>query len=218
MTRDTAKRMSRYRRALATCALAVLWLTIVAIGALATGGAPSALAHGASNLTQQSIPLHSPAATGSPEGTATPVDGTPTAGATRTASPTRAPTKSSFTPGPQPTRVSFSQPTVGASARFDSPGIAGAPDGPSGLVIATITSCITALLALITTVIAFSVLRRGGYAPFLRTLLLGKRAAKRDQSRARGRRDERRTLGAEHNEVNRPYARGAGGRYRDGDW
>jgi hypothetical protein len=107
---------------------------------------------------------------------------------------------------------------VGASARFDSPGITGAPDGPNGLVIATITGCITGLVALITTVIAFTVLRRGGYGPFLRTLLLGKRAAKRDISRTRGRRSVRRALGGSDDEVDHAYARDAGERYRDDSW
>jgi hypothetical protein len=199
----------RHRRALVSCALAILWLTLLGVGALAAGGPPTALAHGSINV----------ATPGSPFPTRTPREtATATAEATNTAVPTRAPTQPNFTAGPQPTRVNFSQPTVGASARFDSPGITGAPHGPNGLVIATITGCITGLIALITTVIAFTVLRRGGYGPFLRTLLLGKRAAKRDQSRARGRRSGQQALGRSDDEVDHAYARGAGGQYRDDPW
>jgi hypothetical protein len=144
-----------------------------------------------------------------------------TAGATKTVSPTREPTQSNFTPAPQPTRVNFSQPTVGASARFDSPGITGAPGGPNGLVIATITGCVTGLIALITTVIAFTVLRRGGYAPFLRLLLLGNRLGTRGQSRARGARGRgtsRHAFGGAQDEVNRNHGRGGSERYRDASW
>jgi hypothetical protein len=75
------------------------------------------------------------------------------------------------------------------------------------MVIATITGCVTGLIALITTVIAFTVLRRGGYAPFLRLLLLGNRAGMRGQSRAkatRGRGSIRRASGVAH--------------YRDDSW
>jgi hypothetical protein len=74
---------------------------------------------------------------------------------------------------------------------------------------------------LITTVIAFTVLRRGGYAPFLRLLLLGNRLGARGQSRARaaqGRGNSRRALGGAHDEVNRNYGRGGSGRYRDDTW
>ncbi len=224
MTQGNSSGASRHRRALTSCALALLWLALLTIGALAAGKAPTAQAHGAGASGTQSI-----AWPGGPRGTDTPTD-TPTATATRTrpvtptaeitstVAPTRAPTQAPFTPGPQPTRVTFSQPTVGASARFDSPGIAGAPDGPNGMVIATIASCITAVLAIITTVIAFSVLRRGGYAPFLRLLLLGGKRGQARRGASRARRGGRRNLGATDDEISRPYARGAGGRYRDGSW
>jgi hypothetical protein len=219
MRKDIWNGVRRDGRALATCALTLLWLAVLTIGALAVNGTQTAQAHGASVLRQQSsamtgaeTPTSTPLAS-----TPTPTEGvvTPTAGATHTISPTRAPTRSSFTPGPQPTRVNFSQPTVGAATRFDSPGITGAPEGPNGMVIATVTSCITALLAIVTTVIAFTVLRRGGYAPFLRLLLLGARGARSRGKTARDHRGGRRSLGAYDDEVNRPIARDAGGRYRD---
>jgi hypothetical protein len=220
MRQSKAERVSRHRRALASCALAVLWLMVLGVGALAMGGSLTAQAHSADQPTPTptDTPSGPPFPTRTPRETATP---TATAEATQTVAPTRAPTQPNFTPGPQPTRVNFSQPTVGASARFDSPGITGAPGGPNGLVIATITGCITGLIALITTVIAFTVLRRGGYAPFLRLLLLGNRLGMRGQSRARaarGRGSSRRALGGSHDEVNRNYARDGSGRYRDGSW
>jgi hypothetical protein len=217
MRQGKAERIARHRRALVSCALAVLWLVVLGIGALALGGPPTAQAHHAINNLAPSV-------TDTPGGppTRTPrVTATVTAEVTNTVAPTRAPTQSNFTPGPQPTRVNFSQPTVGASARFDSPGITGAPGGPNGLVIATITGCITGLIAIITTVIAFTVLRRGGYAPFLRLLLLGNRAVMRGKSRNRatpGQGNARRASGAARGEVNRNYGRGGGGRYRDDSW
>jgi hypothetical protein len=182
------------------------------------GSAHAAYAHGAVPPTPTDTPNGPPFPTRTPGDTATPTE---TAQATNTVAPTREPAQPNFTPGPQPTRVNFSQPTVGASARFDSPGITGAPGGPNGLVIATITGCITGLIALITTVIAFTVLRRDGYAPFLRLLLLGNRLGSRGQSRARpaqGRGGARRALGGSHNEVNRNYGRSGTGRYRDDSW
>jgi hypothetical protein len=220
MRQSKAERVSRHRRALASCALAVLWLMVLGVGALAMGGSLTAQAHSADQPTPTptDTPSGPPFPTRTPRETATP---TATAEATQTVAPTRAPTQPNSTAGPQPTRVNFSQPTVGASARFDSPGITGAPGGPNGLVIATITGCITGLIALITTVIAFTVLRRGGYAPFLRLLLLGNRLGMRGQSRARaaqGRGNSRRALGGSHDEVNRNYGHGGSGQYRDGSW
>lgn len=216
MRQGNAERISRHRRALVSCALAAIWLMVLAIGALAFGGSHTAQAHSATNAIPQDSgtpggpPTHTPRATA-----------TATAEATNTVAPTREPTQSNFTPGPQPTRVNFSQPTVGASARFDSPGITGAPGGPNGLVIATITGCITGLIALITTVIAFTVLRRGGYAPFLRLLLLGNRAGMRGQSRGRATRGQgnaRRAPGGARGGINRDYARGGSRRHRDDSW
>jgi hypothetical protein len=222
MRQSKAERVSRHRRALASCALAILWLVVLGVGALAVGGAPTAQAHGALNPASNPSPTDTPSgppfSTRTPRVTATPTE---TAEASKTVVPTREPTQPNSTAGPQPTRVNFSQPTVGASARFDSPGITGAPGGPNGLVIATITGCITGLIALITTVIAFTVLRRGGYAPFLRLLLLGNRLGMRGQSSgraARGRGISRRALGGSHDEVNRSYGRGGSGRYRDDSW
>jgi hypothetical protein len=214
MRQGSAERIARHRRALVSCALAAVWLMVLAVGALAMDNAHTAQAHSAASPTPTDTPGHPPFPTRTPRETAT-------AEVTNTVAPTREPTQSNFTPGPQPTRVNFSQPTVGASARFDSPGITGAPGGPNGLVIATITGCITGLLAIITTVIAFTVLRRGGYAPFLRLLLLGNRAGKRGQSRgraARGQGNARRASSASRGGINRDYARGGGGRYRDESW
>jgi hypothetical protein len=218
MRQGTARRVTRPRRALAVCALALLWLIVLGVGALALGSAQAAQAQSAAP-TPTDTPNGPPFPTRTPRETAT-----APSEATDTVVPTHAPTQPNFTPGPQPTRVNFSQPTVGASARFDSPGITGASGGPNGLVIATITGCITGLIALITTVIAFTVLRRGGYAPFLRLLLLGNRLGMRGQSRARATRatrggdSARRALGGSHDEINRSYGRDGSGRYRDDSW
>jgi hypothetical protein len=207
----------RHTRALASCALAILWFGLLCFGTLAAGGSPTAQAHGAVNAapSDTATPGGPPFPTSTPKETAT-----ATSDVTKTVAPTRAPSQSNFTPGPQPTRVNFSQPTIGASGNFNSPGIAGAPGGPNGLVIATITGCVTGLLALIITVISFIVLRRDGYAPFLRTLLLGSRGKKDGQSRrktSRGRGNARRALGGADEEVNRGYARSSG-RSRGGAW
>lgn len=80
----------------------------------------------------------------------------------------------------QPTNGAYSQPTVGVStpvAPATNPAL-----GSSGLAIATILGCITGVLGLLIGSIALTALLRGGYGPFLRTLLPG---AKRRAVRAR---------------------------------
>ena len=70
------------------------------------------------------------------------------------------------------------QPTVGAGAN----GVGGVLDpaafGSNGLLLAASMSCVVAILGLIIAVVALYVLLHGGYGPFLRALLLGKRAGK----------------------------------------
>jgi hypothetical protein len=81
---------------------------------------------------------------------------------------------------PEPTSGAFSQPTVGVStpvAPATNPAL-----GSSGLAIATVLGCVTGVLGLLLGSIALTVLLRGGYGPFLRTLLPG---AKRRMARAR---------------------------------
>jgi hypothetical protein len=80
--------------------------------------------------------------------------------------------------GPQPTKVVFAQPTVGAGAS----GVGGVLDpaafGSNGLLLAASLSCMVGILGLVIAVVALYTLLHGGYGPFLRALLLGKRAGK----------------------------------------
>jgi hypothetical protein len=123
------------------------------------------------------------AATGSATASVTPTaKPKPSATATRPAAATATtpPDQGIFNPntGPQPTKVVFAQPTVGAGAN----GVGGVLDpaafGSNGLLLAASMSCVVAILGLIIAVVALYVLLHGGYGPFLRALLLGKRAGK----------------------------------------
>jgi hypothetical protein len=120
---------------------------------------------------------------------------TPTAAATNTPQPTKAATATTTshssnqntggTTAPQPTSVSFAQPTVGSSSDSNTQAVAPASLGSSGLMIATIMSCVSGVLGVIIFATALTILLRGGYGPFLRALLRnpGKR---RGSARGRG--------------------------------
>jgi hypothetical protein len=89
--------------------------------------------------------------------------------------------------GPQPTKVVFTQPTAGAGGGGPLGGFSPTTFGSNGLLLATTSSCIVSLLGLIIAAIALSVLLRGGYGPFLRALLHGRRAGlARGQATATG--------------------------------
>ena len=97
MRQGKAERVSRHRRALVSCALAVLWLVVLGVGALAMGESPTAQAHSADQPTPTDTPSGPPFPTRTPRVTATPTE---TAEATQTVAPTRAPTQPNFTAGP----------------------------------------------------------------------------------------------------------------------
>lgn len=80
--------------------------------------------------------------------------------------------------GPQPTRVVLAQPTAGAGGDNAIQGLSPAAFGSNGLLVATTLSCVISILGIVIAVIALSVLIRTGYGPFLRALLLGKRAGR----------------------------------------
>lgn len=84
--------------------------------------------------------------------------------------------------GPQPTRVVLAQPTAGAGGDAGLQGLSPAAFGSNGLLVATTLSCVIGILGLVIAFIALSVLLRNGYGPFLRALLLGKRAGRRSAS------------------------------------
>jgi hypothetical protein len=167
--------------------IAAGWLLALVIAA----GGSSVFAAGSNPLIQ----LAASAAPTNPTGPPSPsVTGSATASVTPTAKPkpsataTRPPAATATTPpdqgifnpntGPQPTKVVFAQPTVGAGAN----GVGGVLDpaafGSNGLLLAASMSCVVAILGLIIAVVALYVLLHGGYGPFLRALLLGKRAGK----------------------------------------
>ncbi|MGZ3603088.1 MAG: hypothetical protein ACXVDF_24495 [Ktedonobacterales bacterium] len=84
--------------------------------------------------------------------------------------------------GPQPTRVVLAQPTAGVGGGGGIQGLSPAAFGSNGLLVATTLSCVIAILGIVIAVIALNVLIRTGYGPFLRALLLGKRAGRRSTS------------------------------------
>ncbi len=76
------------------------------------------------------------------------------------------------------TKVVLAQPTYGAGAGGMQQGITVGSFTSNGLLFASLMSCIVGILGIIVAVIAVQILRRDGYGPFLRALLLGKRASR----------------------------------------
>jgi hypothetical protein len=106
----------------------------------------------------------------------------------------------------QPTSPAFSQPTVGASTPV-------APStntalGSNGLTVATILSCVTGILGLVIGLVALTALLRGGYGPFLRTLLPGarRRMARESRNASRSGRMDRRPVMSRSARNGRDYA------------
>lgn len=186
-------------RTLPPLLIAVLWLVMLLF---ACGGVQvaSAFSHTASNPSAPTPPATTPTSTSdpSPTATSTPTKGppptrTPPSG-TVTPSTTTTPTGTAILPtatapqsgggnnggggpiGPQPTKVVFTQPTAAAGANGPLQGLASGTFASNGLLLATTSGCIVALLGVIIAAIALMVLLRGGYGPFLRVLLLDKRA------------------------------------------
>src|SRR5579859_1776258 len=81
--------------------------------------------------------------------------------------------------GPNVTRVVYSQATVGANDNSPLQGITPSAFGSNGLLLASTLSCVVAILGVIIAAIALLVLVRGGYGPFLKALLGGKRAGRK---------------------------------------
>ncbi|MEO7002596.1 MAG: hypothetical protein ABI068_12350, partial [Ktedonobacterales bacterium] len=77
--------------------------------------------------------------------------------------------------GPNATKVALGQPTVGID-NGGGGGVTPSSLGSAGMLIASGLSCITALLGIIIAIVALLALLQGGYGPFLRALLPGKRA------------------------------------------
>lgn len=132
-----------------------------------------------------------PTATKTPKATDTPTpSGTATATTTAvatdtpTATDTGAGNTGGSVSGPQPTKVSFAQPTIGASGGGGPVGASGGVTS-SGLLIATLLSCGVTIMGIIIAAVALTKLVRGGYGPFLKALLpFSKRRMKRASSGA----------------------------------
>jgi hypothetical protein len=171
--------------------IATCWLLALVIAA----GGSSVFAAGSNPLivldpTSTIIPT---IVTGSPTAAATDT-ATASASATATTMPqpsatatspaaatdTPPPDQGIFNPntGPQPTKVVFAQPTVGAGASGAGGVLDPAAFGSNGLLLTASLSCMVAILGLVIAVVALYALLHGGYGPFLRALLLGKRAGK----------------------------------------
>lgn len=79
--------------------------------------------------------------------------------------------------GPQPTKVVSQLPSADSGGGGGPLGGFGpGAFGSNGLLLATTSSCIVGLLGILIAAIALVVLLRGGYGPFLKALLRGKRA------------------------------------------
>jgi len=139
-------------------------------GATAT---PTATATDTATATATATASASASATATTEASAT-------ATSPAAATDTPPPDQGIFNPntGPQPTKVVFAQPTVGAGASGAGGVLDPAAFGSNGLLLAASMSCVVAILGLVIAVVALYVLLHGGYGPFLRALLLGKRAGK----------------------------------------
>ncbi|HEU5440274.1 MAG TPA: hypothetical protein VFU88_13370 [Ktedonobacterales bacterium] len=199
------RRRGATRGLLALLVVAGVWLAL--LGAV-LGGASHASATARSPM-RALPPSPSIAPSLPPLGTATPTNTpgppptkTPAASPSPSGSPTATTQPTATTPpdnggggggggggdvGPQPTKVVFSQPTAGAGSGSPLGGLSPTTFGSNGLLLATTSSCIVSLLGLIIAAIALTVLLRGGYGPFLRALLHGRRAGlARGQATASG--------------------------------
>ena len=155
-----------------------VWLALIvgvvaqAHGAALAGSAPSsAFATRVATNTPGITPTDTPTVTATPQVTASATPfGTPSD------TPTDTPTVyvNSGTAGPQPTKLVLSQPTVGSGGGGFGGGAAGL--GDSSMFIAVILGCVTSVLGIVIGGVALLALIRNGYGPFLRALLLGKRA------------------------------------------
>lgn len=157
-------------------------------------------------------PTDTPVVTATPSATAadTPTD-TPIATSTSVGAGGTSGVDSS---GPQPTKVSFAQPTIGASGGG---GVSGSGGGitSSGLLIASLLSCGVTVMGIIIAAVALRKLVAGGYGPFLKALLpFSKRWMNKRQARALGGETE---LGARDE---RPYEYDDSREWsaRDGGW
>ncbi|MGH2515516.1 MAG: hypothetical protein ACRDHP_07655, partial [Ktedonobacterales bacterium] len=181
-------------------AIACGWLlltlsVLVSPAVFAFGPAQSASAPAISSPTHTATPTDTP-----PQSTPTP---TPTATVAGTTTPSTTPSVSPPTAtattapaggggggggnggggggpaGPNVTRVVFSQPTFGANDNSPLQGLTPSAFGSNGLLLASTLSCVVALLGVIIAAIALLVLVRGGYGPYLKALLRGKRAGRK---------------------------------------
>lgn len=190
-SRDGGRRgrgRDRMRRALVLL-VAGVWL---ALAGLALSGAAAGVSAAPLSALVTNTPADTPIAT--PTYTPTPTD-TPKAGKTPTPSVSPSPSvtvtaTATSTPaivyptptsagdiGPQPTKVVSQLPSAGDGG--GSSGLGGLSPGAfgsNGLLLAGTSSCIVGLLGILIAAIALVVLLRGGYGPFLKALLRGKRA------------------------------------------
>lgn len=112
-----------------------------------------------------------------PIATATPgaATATSTTKASATATDTALPSDNGSV-GPQPTKVVFTQPTVGASDGGS--GLAGFSSsdlGSNGLFIFTALGCVMGLLGLVAVLVTWTMLASDGWGPVVKVLLLGNR-------------------------------------------
>jgi len=159
----------------------VVWLALVvgvvaqANGAALAGSAPSASTFATTTPTKSppGKPTPTPTLTATATSSAT---ATPTVAGTPSDTPTDTPTVFVYsgTAPPQPTKLVLSQPTVGSGGGGFGGGVAGL--GDSSMFVAVVLGCVTSVLGIVIGGVALLALIRSGYGPFLRALVLGKRA------------------------------------------
>jgi hypothetical protein len=179
---------NRQRRALLLLVTGV-WLALAGLalsGATASVAAAPVISFASSPIPTIPI-LPTPTNTPHPGATATPsVSPSVTVTTTPSVTPTPLPPTPTDTPyggggdiGPQPTKVVSQLPSAGGGGGGTFGGLSPGAIGSNGLLLATTSSCIVSLLGLLIAAIALSVLLRGGYGPFLKALLRGKRAGRK---------------------------------------
>ena len=187
------------RSALSVLALALAAVCLALLLGLGAADRAAAFPGGATSpLDTPTTPTDTPTQA-PPTATSTPSASTPTTTATVTATATTTATATATVTatatsssgggtgglggdtGPQPTKVVFTQPNGGNGDGGPLGGLSPSTIGSSGLLFAATGSCIVALLGLIVAAIALMVLVQGGYGPYLRELLRGKRADRGSQ-------------------------------------
>jgi hypothetical protein len=134
--------------------------------------------------TSTSTPTNTPTATPTTAATNTPTTApTKTSAPTATAAPTAAPTSGGSSNGggvgPQPTRQSLAQPTIGTSQSGPAGSFTPSDLTSPWLLVFSTLGCVLGLLALGTVLVTWYLLASDGWGPVIKAVLLGNRKGRR---------------------------------------